>query len=56
MVAEGVPNTLSIYNAARKANVRTPLIDGVYGILYENRAASSVLSDLLDSDMRKEAD
>ena len=56
MVAEGVPNTLSIYNAARKANVRTPLIDGVYGILYENRAASSVLSDLLDSDMRKETD
>jgi len=56
MVAEGVPNTLSIYNAARNANVRTPLIDGVYGILYENRAAASVLSDLLDSDMRKETD
>lgn len=56
MVAEGVPNTLSIYKAARKANVRTPLIDGVYGILYENRAASSVLSDLLDSDMRRETD
>lgn len=56
MVAEGVPNTQSIYNAARKANVRTPLIDGVYGILYENRAASEVLKDLLDSDMRKETD
>ena len=56
MVAEGVPNTLSIYNAARKANIRTPLIDGVYGILYENRAASEVLADLLNADMRKESE
>ena len=30
MVAEGVPNTLSIHEAARKAGVRTPIIDAVY--------------------------
>lgn len=56
MVAEGVPNTLSIYKAARKADVRTPLIDAVYAILYENRSASSVLKELLSLDMRKETD
>ena len=29
MVAEGVPNTLSVYETARKLKVRTPLIDAV---------------------------
>ncbi len=56
MVAEGVPNTLSIYKVARKAEIRTPLIDAVYGILYENRSAQEVLKELLSSDMRKETD
>ncbi|NWK54735.1 NAD(P)-dependent glycerol-3-phosphate dehydrogenase [Verrucomicrobiaceae bacterium N1E253] len=56
MVAEGVPNTKSIYRAARNAGVRTPLIDAVYSILYENRSASSVLKELLSLDMRKETD
>ena len=56
MVAEGVPNTLSIYKAARKAHVRTPLIDGVYGILYENKSAQEVLKELLNADTRKEAE
>jgi len=35
MCAEGVPNTLSIYEAARKLGVRTPIIDAVYAILYQ---------------------
>ena len=35
MVAEGVPNTKSIYEAGQKTNIRTPLIDAVYQILYE---------------------
>lgn len=56
MVAEGVPNTLSIYNAARQTQVRTPLIDAVYAILYQNRSAESVLHELLSQDMRKETD
>jgi len=56
MVAEGVPNTRSIYNVARKANIRTPLIDAVYAILYENRSAQEVLKELLNSDMRKETE
>lgn len=56
MVAEGVPNTLSIHAAARKCGVRTPLIDAVYQILYENKPASDALEELLTRDVRPETD
>lgn len=35
MVAEGVPNTESIYLAARRSGVRTPIIDTMFAILYQ---------------------
>ena len=54
MVAEGVPNTLSIHDAARKAGVRTPIIDAVYSILYQNKPALTALRELLDRDPRPE--
>lgn len=54
MVAEGVPNTLSIYEAARRAGVRTPIIDGVYSILYQGTPASAAMRALLDRDPRPE--
>ena len=44
MVAEGVPNTLSIYEAARKAGVRTPIIDATYCMLYENKPAGEAMA------------
>lgn len=50
MVAEGVPNTLSIHEAARKAGVRTPILDGVYSVLYEGKSASDAMRELLDRD------
>lgn len=56
MVAEGVPNTLSIYEAARKLGVRTPIIDAVYAILYQNTPASDAMRRLLDRDPRPEPD
>lgn len=56
MVAEGVPNTKSIHDAGLKADVRTPLIDAVYQILYENKSASDALEELLTRDTRPEAD
>lgn len=56
MVAEGVPNTLSIHDAARKAGVRTPIIDAVYGILYEGKPAAKAMHELLTRDPRPEAD
>ncbi len=56
MVAEGVPNTKSIHDAASKADVRTPLIDAVYQILYENKPAAEALEELLTRDTRPETD
>jgi len=56
MVAEGVPNTLSIHDAARKAGVRTPIIDAVYSILYEDKPAARAMHELLSRDPRPEHD
>ena len=54
MVAEGVPNTLSIHDAARKAGVRTPIIDAVYSILYQGKPVARAMRELLDRDPRPE--
>ncbi len=54
MVAEGVPNTLSIHEAARRVGVRTPIIDAVYGILYEGKSAPLAKKELLTRDPRPE--
>ena len=56
MVAEGVPNTKSIYDAGHKAGVRIPLIDAVYQILYEKKSAVTALEELLTRDTRPETD
>ena len=42
MVAEGVPNTLSIHDAARRAGVRTPILDAVYAVLYQGTPAAFI--------------
>ena len=54
MVAEGVPNTLSIHEAARRVGVRTPIIDAVYSILYEGKSAPLAMKELLTRDPRPE--
>lgn len=56
MCAEGVPNTLSIYEAARKLNVRTPIIDAVYAVLYEDMPAKEAMTILLERDPRPETE
>lgn len=53
-VAEGVPNAESVYHLARKLGVRTPIIDAVYGVLYENKPTDEALADLLNRDPRPE--
>ena len=54
MVAEGVPNTISIYETARRSGVRTPIIDSVYSILYEGKPAPLAMKELLTRDPRPE--
>ncbi len=50
MVTEGVPNTESIYELARKHGVRTPLIDAVYSILFQDFSAIKALQSLLETE------
>jgi glycerol-3-phosphate dehydrogenase (NAD(P)+) len=54
MVAEGVPNTLSIHEAARRVAVRTPIIDSVFSILYEGKSVPLAMKELLTRDPRPE--
>jgi glycerol-3-phosphate dehydrogenase (NAD(P)+) len=54
MVAEGVPNTLSIHDAARRIGARTPILDAVYAILYQNKPAAEAMRELLSRDPRPE--
>jgi glycerol-3-phosphate dehydrogenase (NAD(P)+) len=56
MVAEGVPNTESLWHAARAAEVRTPLLDEVYAVLYQNKSPKLALRELLGRDPRPEVD
>lgn len=56
MVAEGVPNTLSIYEAAKSHQVDTPIIDEVYKVLYKNKPVKQALLELLGRDLRAEVE
>lgn len=55
-VAEGVPNSLSIYRLARKLGTRTPIIDQVYEVIHLGKSARQSLVDLLSRDPRPESD
>lgn len=54
MVAEGVPNSLSIHETARERDVRTPIIDAVFSVLHEGKPAAIAMRELLDRDPRPE--
>lgn len=54
MVAEGVPNTRSIYEAARRVNARTPIVDVVYAMLYQDVPPAKALDRLFSRTLRHE--
>ncbi len=56
MVAEGVPNTRSIYEAARRGNTRTPILDVVYAMLYQKVPPAEALDQLFRRSPRKESE
>ena len=56
MVAEGVPNTVSIHASAQRVGARTPLIDQMYTVLNEGKPPMEALSELLARDPRPEAE
>jgi len=54
MVAEGIPTTKSAYECARKLKVETPIIDQVYALLYEGKAPTQAMQELLARDQKAE--
>jgi len=56
MVAEGVPTALSAYECARSHGVETPIIDAVYGLLYEGKSGREVLLEILSREPKPEED
>lgn len=56
MVAEGVPTALSAYECARQHGIETPIIDAVYGLLYESKSPREVLFNILSREPKPEAD
>jgi len=56
MVAEGVPNTQSIHEAARRVGARTPIIDIVYAMLYEDIPPTDALNQLFELTPRGETE
>lgn len=55
-VAEGVPNAKNAYELARRLKVRTPLIDQAYAVLHCKKSPALALRELLDRDLRSEAE
>ncbi len=53
-VVEGIPNTLSTYQLARRLGVRTPITDAMYEILYCGKPAQLALHELMTRDLREE--
>ena len=54
MVVEGIPNCQSIHEVAHRTGVRTPLIDALYSVLYEDKPAAAALQELLTRAPRSE--
>ena len=56
MVAEGVVNTTTIYECARRLGVETPLIDQAYAVIHEGKSPARALGELLSRDPKPEAE
>lgn len=56
MVAEGVPNTASLYEAAQTKGVRSPLLAEIYAILHQGKPAREAMRALLSRDPRAESE
>ncbi|MGH7972880.1 MAG: NAD(P)H-dependent glycerol-3-phosphate dehydrogenase, partial [Limisphaerales bacterium] len=54
-VAEGYPTARSAYRLARERSVVTPVIDEVYGMLYEGKNVQEAVRDLMSRDLKPES-
>ena len=53
-VAEGIPTTRSAWECARRLDIATPILDQVYGVLYEQKKTNIALEELLKREPKPE--
>jgi glycerol-3-phosphate dehydrogenase (NAD(P)+) len=53
-VAEGYPTASAAHKLARKLQIKTPIIDEVYAMLYEQKDIRKAVHDLMSRDMKQE--
>jgi len=54
MVAEGVKTTKATYRIAKKLGVEMPITEQIYSLLYEDKPAKDVVTDLMTRDLKCE--
>lgn len=54
MVVEGARTCISAYQAAKQYNVYTPLIDGVYEIIYNHKKPIDILTEFMSTNLKDE--
>ena len=53
-VAEGVLNTRTVLDLAKRHNVVMPIISAVYQVLYEGKTPQAIVNDLMSRDLKPE--
>lgn len=53
-VVEGYRNTKEVYTLAQRMNVEMPIVEQVYQVLYQGKAAKLAAADLLSRDQKQE--
>ena len=53
-VVEGYRNTKEVHTLAQRINVEMPIVEQVYQVLYQGKAAKSAAADLLSRDQKQE--
>lgn len=54
MIAEGVKTTKSAYDMAKQLDVKVPIIEELYYVLYENKPVKDMIEDILSRDLQSE--
>ena len=54
MVAEGIRTSMSAYQLAKKMKIEMPIIEQVYGILYEGKDPKAAVRELMTRELKKE--
>ena len=56
MVAEGVKTTKAVYRISKKLDVEMPITEQIYRLLYEDKPAKDVVTELMTRDLKCEMD